>query len=77
MMNIIKFTRNLMAVAGLVLIILGVYLIMSGNIEITKRTEDHNVTVTRDGKVTNYYDWTELLGYDFSINIKDSTYIGK
>ena len=77
MMRLVKVTRNLMAVCGLVLIGLGVYLLMNGNISITQRTEDHNITVIRDGEVQSSRDWSQLLGYEFKINLLDGVYIGQ
>jgi len=77
MMTIIKLTRNVMAICGLVLIGLGIYFIMNGNISIDKKVEAHNEVVIRDGQEVRSRDWTELKGYEFKINLLDSTYVGR
>lgn len=77
MMTIIKLTRNVMAICGLVLIGLGIYFIMNGNISINKKVEAHNEVVIRDGQQVQSRSWNELLGYEFKIDLLDSTYIGR
>lgn len=62
---------TLVAVAGIG------YYVLEENITIEKRTETHNVTTIVDGKVASSKDWTDVLGYEVSIDLCDGTYIGK
>ena len=62
---------TLVAVAGIG------YAVLGNNIKIEKRTEDHNKTVIVDGKVASSSNWTEVLGYEVSIDVQDGAYIGR
>jgi len=77
MKTLVNFVRNTLAVVGLGSILLGVYLVASGNITTKEVTQDHNMTVIYDGKVTSSKDWTERLGYEVGVDLYDKTYIGK
>ena len=77
MKTIVNFVRNTLALIGLGSILLGVYLVTSGNITTKEVTQDHNMTVIYDGEVQSSKDWTEKLGYELGIDLYDKTYIGK
>ena len=77
MKTIVNFVRNTLALIGLASILLGVYLVTSGNITTKEVTQDHNMTVIYDGEVQSSRDWTEKLGYELGIDLYDQTYIGK
>lgn len=77
MKTLVKGFTGLMAVVGVLFIVLGVYLIQSGNITLSERTEAHNVTVIRDGVVQSSRDWNSLLGYELKIDLYDGMYIGQ
>lgn len=77
MKTLVNFVRNLLAVIGLGSILLGVYLVTSGNITTREVTQDHNMTVIYDGEVTSSRDWTERLGYEVGVDLYDKAYIGK
>lgn len=77
MKTIVNFVRNTLALIGLASILLGVYLVTSGNITTKEVTQDHNMTVIYDGEVASSKDWTEKLGYELGIDLYDKTYIGK
>ena len=77
MKTLVNFVRNLLAVVGLGSILLGAYLVASGNITTKEVTQDHNMTVIYDGEVQSSRDWTEKLGYELGIDLYDQTYIGK
>ena len=50
---------------------------LGDNIKIERVEETHNRTVIEDGIVVNDSNWTEILGYNVSIDLKDSAYIGQ
>jgi len=50
---------------------------LGNNIKIERVEQTHNRTVIEDGKVASSQDWTEVLGYHVSIDLQDSTYIGR
>lgn len=77
MKTVVNFVRNTLALVGLASILLGVYLVTSGNITATERTQDHNMTVIYDGEVQSSKDWTEKLGYEIGVDLYDKTYVGK
>ena len=77
MRTLVRLTTTLMALIGVAFIVFGVYLFMSGNITMQKRTEDHNRSVYVDGVLQESRDWTDLLGFEFKINLYDSQYIGR
>ena len=77
MKTIVNFVRNTLALIGLASILLGVYLVTSGNITTKEVTQDHNMTVIYDGEIQSSRDWTEKLGYELGIDLYDQTYIGK
>lgn len=51
--------------------------ILGDNIKIERVEETHNRTVIEDGIVVNDSNWTEVLGYNVSIDLKDGAYIGR
>ena len=51
--------------------------ILGDNIKIERVEETHNRTVIEDGVVVNDSNWTEVLGYNVSIDLKDGAYIGR
>ena len=77
MKKLINMVKNVLSIIGLATIIFGVYLVTSGNITTKERTQEHNITIIKDGEVTTSRDWTEKLGYELGINLYDKTYIGK
>ena len=62
---------TLVAVAGIG------YKMIGDNIKIERVEQDHNRTVIVDGVVCEDSNWTEVLGYNVTIDIADGTYIGK
>lgn len=50
---------------------------LSNNLTIERVDKAHNTTIIRDGEVVESNDWIEILGYNVSINLQDSTYIGR
>lgn len=52
-------------------------IILGDNIKIERVEETHNRTVIEDGIVVNDSNWTEVLGYNVSIDLKDGAYIGR
>ena len=77
MKKLINMVKNVLSIIGLATIIFGVYLVTSGNITTKERTQEHNITIIKDGEVTSSKDWTEKMGYEIGINLYDETYIGK
>ena len=68
---LLGMTFTLVAMWGFGIMFLG------NNIKIERVEETHNRTVIEDGIVVNDSNWTEVLGYNVSIDLKDGAYIGR
>lgn len=68
-------------ILGMVLTIIGIgtigYVVLGDNIKIERVEQSHNRTIIEDGTVASSQDWTEVLGFNISIDLVDGTYIGK
>lgn len=54
------------------LIGVGHFLLSEGIVTIQRRGEAHQKVVIVDGQVTEAYNWSDLIGYTVSIDVKDS-----
>ena len=75
-------TFRTIIITGMVTILIGVifvgkFLLDEGIVTIQKKSTGHEKVVMIDGVVTEQTNWSELLGYTVSIDVKDSAYIGK
>ena len=50
---------------------------LGDNIRIERVETTHNRTVIEDGKVASSSNWTEVLGYNVSIDLQDDAYLGR
>lgn len=49
----------------------------NGIITVSQRDQKHTMTVMVDGEVSSERAWTEVLGYNVSVNLDEAAYIGR
>ena len=68
---------TMMITLGVVLVLVGKFLLGEGIVTIQQKSTNHEKVVMVDGQVTEQTNWDELLGYTVSIDVVDSAYFGK
>lgn len=66
----------LMTIGVLTLLFLG-FFYRTGNLKVERVEKQHNVVVVIDGVEQCSADWTDVLGYKYSIDLVDGIYIGR
>lgn len=77
MKTLTTIVRTIIVTMMVVMAGLGGLAFDNGIITVSQRGQEHTKTVIVDGVVDSEKSWTEVLGYDVSINIDEATYIGR